>query len=132
VSPDFDQGFINVSVTNGTDDPIKVSSVLKGGFPPEEGIQPRCIYVCLLFTKKVDIRSFTPEEMSTYSGVRGGIVPIPIEIAPGETKLIKLNLVKWEIKAAKSMNEVKVFLDRDNIAFQKFIYNKIDNVWKIK
>ena len=57
VTPDFDQGFINVSVTNGTDEPIKVSPVLKSSFPSEEGIQPKCIYICMLFTKKIDIHT---------------------------------------------------------------------------
>ena len=132
-TPNFDQGFITVSITNITSNPIKVWPALENSFPLRHEIEPECIYVCIMFTIKPNTHLvYTQEEQDSFSGMITGYLPPPIEIAPGETKPIKFLLPKYLIKMAKSAGEVKIIFDYNHAAIQNIIFNKINNLWKNK
>jgi len=128
-SPNFNQGYINISITNAANFPVHISPKLQDGV--HGSANSGLVYVSMQVTKIPDVRiDYTPEEMDSM--LADNRESSPIEISPGEKKEIKFSFPKYYIKAVKALSGIKLTLTYNHTVIQAVEFNNIDGVWNIK
>jgi hypothetical protein len=126
--PSFQEKFITLSITNNGTNPIAVRSKLKllivnpGGVVAKlvEEPDPEAIVPSIEFTDTV------PFAIKN----EGGAERIPINIAPGETKVIKFPMNEDLIAAASNSSEATFLLKFHNKVFNKVTMKEKNGVLK--
>jgi hypothetical protein len=131
LTPNFDLGYLELSVKNLEKLPIKVATQLQDQVPPPHA-DPARIYVSVIFTKSPDVHpAYSKNEINSMitADSRNSAAT---EIAADENRVLKFQFPLFYIKLAKVASEAKVVLTFNGISLQTMSYTRTGDVWKLE